>query len=140
MLRLLNMKLKALWRRGEDGAAMVMVIGVGSVLTLLIVAAVATSMGGMNRAQNDEDWNAALAAAYAGVEEYQSQISDDPAYVQYGNPASSFSAATPPTVTLPTGILENPAFGLGASGTWATVAGSDGEAQFRRSEEHTSEL
>ncbi|WP_281535910.1 hypothetical protein [Cryobacterium breve] len=34
-------------------------------------------------------------------------------------------------VTLPTGTLTNPAFGVGSAGTWATVAGSGGTASFR---------
>jgi len=110
---------------------MVMVIGVGSVLTLLMVAAVAVSVGSSRKATADDDWNAALAAAYAGVEEYQARLSDEPAYVKYGNPSSTFSnpsGSATSTVQLPATL--NPAFGLGATGTWVPVPGST-QSSFR---------
>jgi len=118
-------------RERDEGVALVMVIGVGSVLTLLIVAAVALSVGSSRNATADEQWNAALAAAYAGVEEYQARLSDEPSYVKYGNPSSTFSNPSGnavSTVQLP--ITLNPAFGLGATGTWVTVPGST-NASFR---------
>ncbi|MCW4385331.1 hypothetical protein OH146_06035 [Salinibacterium sp. SYSU T00001] len=130
MLTLLRARLRA---GGDDGIAMVMVIGISAVLALLMVAAVSFAVGGLQKSGNDRDWNAALAAAYAGIEEYQSRLADDPDYLRYGNPASEFSNPDGGAagVELPPAGQENPAFGLGATGTWATVAGSDGEAQFR---------
>src|SRR5690606_25887599 len=65
----------------------------------------------------------------AGVEDYQSKLSNDPSYVRFGNAASTFTANPASTVSPPD--VANPAFGLGASGTWAAVAGSDGTAHFR---------
>ena len=103
----------------QEGVAMIMVIGIGSVMTLMIVGAVAMALGTMNKSKDDQDWNAALAAAYAAIEEYQSRLSEEPAYVKYGNPASTFSSPT--LVQLPTAAKVNPAFGVGASGTWADV-------------------
>jgi len=115
--------------RNEDGIAMIMVIGVGSVLTLLAVAAVAYTTGSISKAGNDEEWNGALAAAYAGVEEYQSLLANDPGYVRYGNPASTHTQyVDPATPTLVSSVVAppttNPAFGLGTAGTWAKVPGS----------------
>jgi hypothetical protein len=95
---------------------------------------VAFSVGSLRNAREDQDWGAALAAAYAGVEEYESRLANDTGYYAYGNPASEFTNPThSPTVqvTLPTGAAANPAFGLGTSGTWANVPGSNGSAQFR---------
>jgi len=113
----------------ERGMALVMVIAIGSVLTILVVAATAFALGGLKKATTDGAWGSALAAAYAGIEEYQSRLANDTAYYRYGNPASTFSTAS--RVTLPTGAAANAAFGVGTAGTWATVAGSGGASVFR---------
>lgn len=127
MRRLLRWRLAPL---GDEGVAMVMVIGVAMVLTLLAVAGVAYSTGTMRKARNDQDWNGALTAAYAGIEEYQSRLANDPSYLTFGNPASAFSVASGSTVVLPesTGAPSNPAFSLTG---WADVPGSGGTAFFR---------
>lgn len=107
---------------GDDrGAALVLVVAVGAMLSMLMTLLVVVSINGMRQATADSDWNAALAAAYAGIDEYQSRLSADTSYYRYGNSASSFSstsALTPDT--------SNPAFGIGASGTWAVLSGADG--------------
>ena len=116
----------------ERGAALVMVIVIGAVLMMLVATGAAFSISSIRKASTDEDWNAAMAAAYAGVEDYQSKVSNDNAYVKYGNSGAAFSAGS--TVQLPTGVLANPAFGLGTTGpgaTWATVPGSSGAASYR---------
>ena len=102
---------------GEQGIALPLVIGVTAVLLLLASVAVTYSIGGLKQSKSTEDWSAALSAAYAGIEEYQSRIADDTTYMQYGNPASPFSTGS--TLTLPNPA--NPAFGLGATGTWAEI-------------------
>jgi len=114
-------------REGERGAAMITVMGVGLVLAMLMSLLVVTTVNGMKQARADANWNAALAAAYAGVDDYQSRLSADTSYYRFGNPASSFSATS--TVTLPSET--NKAFGVGATGTWANVSGSTERAQFR---------
>ena len=114
-------------REGERGAAMITVMGVGLVLAMLMSLLVVTTVNGMKQARADANWNAALAAAYAGVDDYQSRLSADTSYYRFGNPASSFSATS--TVTLPTET--NKAFGVGTTGTWANVSGSTERAQFR---------
>jgi hypothetical protein len=111
---------------GDEGVAMVMVIGISTVLLLLIAVAVTSSLGGLRQARTTQDWSAALGAAYAGVEEYQSRLANEVSYYQYGNPDSDF---TPDTMALPAEV--NPAFGVGAAGTWADVTGSDGVASYR---------
>ena len=131
MIRFLKNRLRL--ARSDEGIALVMVISVGAVLTLLIVAGVAMSIGSLKKSASDSDWNAALAAAYAGIEEYQSRLTDEPAYVKYGNPASKFSNptnASPAKVQLPPSTKENPAFGLGKTGTWASLPDST-DAKYR---------
>lgn len=122
-------RLRGRTRRDDEGMALIMVLGVTTLLTALVVAGVAYAMGSMKRAKSDEQWGGALAAAYAAIDEYQSRLMNDLSYWNYGNPAAPFSAGS--TLTLPTGPAANPAFGLGASGTWATVPGSGGKATFR---------
>ncbi|MBO0900372.1 hypothetical protein J1G42_18420 [Cellulomonas sp. zg-ZUI222] len=117
----------------ERGAAMVVVLGMTFLLSALVVAGITTSVGAARQSQRDEGWNAALAAAYAGVEEYESRLANDLGYFAYGNPAAPFTVQTGSSsrVSLPGGASANPAFGIGTSGTWATVPGSDGQAAFR---------
>lgn len=113
----------------DRGLALPLVIGITAALAALMVAGVAFATGALRKARDDQDWSAALAAAYAGVEEYESRLANDTSYFSYGNTAAQFSAGS--DLTLPTGAATNPAFGLGPSGTWATVAGSGGASQFR---------
>lgn len=56
----------------DRGAALVMVMAVGMVLSMLMAILVVVSVNGARQASKDADCNAALAAAYAGVDEYQS--------------------------------------------------------------------
>ena len=117
----------------ESGIALVTVIAVSAVLTMLVVAGVAFSLGGFKKSRSDEDWNGALAAAYAGVEEYQSRLAANPAYVRFGNALSTYTSYVNPTNSadksgmskVSTPVVANPAFGVGASGSWAKVPGSD---------------
>lgn len=112
----------------EAGIAMVMVLGITTVVTLLAASMVAYSLGSHRNARADQDWNAALSAAYAGIEEYQSRLANDPGYYTLGNPASTFSSDSSSVVTMPTGSAENPAFSLTS---WADIPGSTGAASFR---------
>ena len=119
--------------RDEAGYALGMVLGVGIVLMLLIVASTTFSVSSVQSSRNDQNWNAALAAAYAGVDEYQSRLSGDSSYGQFGNPASQFSIDTgsAPFIVLPPASAANPAFDVTEGGTWGRVVGSDGTAEFR---------
>jgi hypothetical protein len=116
--------------RREDGYVLPMVIGLGLVLVLVSVTALASVSSGTQKADSETDWNAALAAAYAGIEDYSSRVENDASYVKYGNPDSAFSSAST-SLSMPTGDAANPAFEVGAAGSWATVPGSDGAAKFR---------
>ncbi|TFD30595.1 hypothetical protein [Cryobacterium cryoconiti] len=113
----------------EEGVALPMVIGTGMIMLLLVTTALSTSVSGLVKASGDQNWNAAGSAAYAGVEEYESRLANDNAYMIYGNGAAPFSSTS--TLSLPTGTLTNPAFGIGQSGSWASVPGSDGRASYR---------
>jgi hypothetical protein len=115
-------------RRGSDeGFAMIMVMGIGMVIFILVTAAVSVSVSDMQKARGDQNWAAAESAAYAGVADYESKLSNNNTYYIYGNPASTFSPTN--TVTLPS--TTNVAFGVGVNGTWATVPGSDDTETYR---------
>jgi hypothetical protein len=111
--------------------AMAITLIFGMVLIIMAATALTVATSGLKKADTDQDWNAALSAAYAGVEEYQARLANDNSYQQFGNPAAPFSKLTASPVTLPTGTQVNPAFGTGATGTWAEVPASAGRAAFR---------
>ncbi|MBN9140689.1 MAG: hypothetical protein J0H23_07670 [Micrococcales bacterium] len=121
--------LRRLLRR-EDGYVLPLVLGIGLVLVLIAATTLASTVSGERKADTETDWNAALAAAYAGVEDYSSRVANDPSYVKFGNPASPFSAAST-GLSLPSGSNANPAFNITAGSDWATVPGSGGKAKFR---------
>lgn len=117
---------------GENGIALVLVISIGMVLSILVIAGIAYAVGGIKHSKTTQDWDATLAAAYAGIEEYQSRLAADPGYWRYGNPAAPFTSSSGSVVTPPSAA--NPAFGLGTDpDSWATVPGSFTEdpARFR---------
>lgn len=120
MIALLSARLRLL-RAGRDrGVALITVIGLGSVLLLLSVTMVAVAASGSVKSRTDEDSAAAMSAAYAGIEDYQSKLAANNAYPLFGAGQTEFSKAS----SFPRGTDGNPAFGYGASGpnaTWATI-------------------
>lgn len=119
-------------RRDDSGVALMTVVGLAAVMLILVTTALSYSVGGMTKARNDQNWNAALAAAYAGVDEYASRLANDSTYTKYGNPLAPFTANTgsATTVTLPPAGT-NDAFGVDKPGSWASVAGTSARASFR---------
>lgn len=67
---------------GDEGIAMIMVMASITVLTLLITAAVGYAMAAMPQARHDQDWNAALAAAQSGVDDYVARLNQNDSYWQ----------------------------------------------------------
>jgi Tfp pilus assembly protein PilX len=119
-------------RGSESGIALLIVIGVGMVMLILVATGLTIAINGLRKTDTDQDWNGALDAAFAGVEEYQSRLATDNSYYTYGNKDAPFSVLTGSTkLTLPTGTAANPAFGIDTSGTWALVPGSTPVASFR---------
>ncbi|MBH0129939.1 hypothetical protein I6E56_06170 [Salinibacterium sp. NK8237] len=116
---------------GDRGAALPMVIGITVVLGLLVTTAVVYSTTGFRQATTTQQWSAAMSAAYAGIEDYKSRLSEDTSYIRYGNPDADYTISTGSSVVLPDVSLENPAFNTESTEPWATVQGSDGEASYR---------
>ncbi|MEO8094351.1 MAG: hypothetical protein ABI632_05375 [Pseudolysinimonas sp.] len=108
-------------RTRDEGVALPTVFGLSLVMLMLIAGAMTVTTRGLVKTSNDEDVTASLAAAYAGVEEYQSRLANDSNYQKFGNPAAPFSLTSASSLSLPTGANANPAFGIGASGTWGNI-------------------
>ncbi|MBT1543967.1 pilus assembly PilX family protein [Curtobacterium aurantiacum] len=110
---------RALRRRDDErGVALAAVIGLGAVLMIVLSLVVATATSGATKASNDDDYNKAMAAAYAGLSDYQGRLAADNAYVKYGvrTPFSGDSTYSADTA--------NKAFGVSVGGSWAPVVGS----------------
>lgn len=119
--------LRALRGRGpadDRGLAMITVLGVTLVLSALVVATLAFTVNGVRSARGDQDWQAALPAAEAGIDDYLSRLNEDSTYWKFGNPSIPYSSTS--AVSLPTGSKTNPAF----SG-WTEVPGSAARASYR---------
>lgn len=108
----------------DSGIALPIVVGLAMVMAIAIAAGLTTALSGLRQAATNEDRSAAYDAAYAGVQDYLVRINADPSYGSYGNASAAFSVGS----TFTTAPAVNPAFGVGASGTWATVQTGSGAA------------
>ncbi|MEO6116698.1 MAG: hypothetical protein ABIP33_09960 [Pseudolysinimonas sp.] len=122
--------LKRLRRSDDSGYVLAVVIGLGAVMLIMVATTLTMTTSGEQKSNTDTAWNASLAAAYAGVEDYKSRIANDSSYARYGNPSDPYTA-TSTGISLPTGTSANPAFNITAAQSWATVPGSNGDAKFR---------
>lgn len=80
---------RAALARGDDGMALITVMLAAVVMLLLATAAVAYGTGSQNLSRRDQDWNASLAAAEAGVDDYLFRLAENDTYYLY-------SATNPP--------------------------------------------
>ncbi|MEO7720287.1 MAG: hypothetical protein ABIS08_00050 [Pseudolysinimonas sp.] len=113
-------------RRRDDGVALPAVIGIGTVITLLVLTGAAISTSGATKTLTDGNSLNAMQAAYAGAADYQSRLTNNNSYWQYGA-----STAFTSTSAFPLGTGSNSAFGTTVGGTWATVNGSNNLETYR---------
>lgn len=66
--------------RRDAGFAMVTVLGIGTVMTALMLVSLAYAAQVSPQARRDQNWNAALAAAQAGVDDYVSRLNKADSY------------------------------------------------------------
>lgn len=74
----------------ERGAAMIMVLGMISIMTVVVAASLAYAANVAPQVNRDKNWQAALAAAQAGVDDYLAKLNRTDAYalsVDCANPA-----------------------------------------------------
>jgi hypothetical protein len=64
----------------DHGAAMIMVLGMMSIMTVVVAAALAYATSVAPQVRRDENWQAALAAAQAGVDDYLAKLNRTDAY------------------------------------------------------------
>ncbi len=121
---LTSMRARIASAKGDDGMALLMVLGIGTMLSLIMFASTGFAVNQLKQVRNDQDWNSALAAAQSGVDDYIAHLNSDGTYWRYGNLANPYSAGS--TMTLPTGVNANPAF----SG-WTGLPGTVTRGYFR---------
>jgi Tfp pilus assembly protein PilX len=83
-------------RRGDDGVALISVLGITFVLTLFLVTSLAFVLQNATGSRRNQDAKAALAAAEAGLDEYIARLNADSNYFVQGNSDATnaaFSAA-----------------------------------------------
>jgi len=95
----------------EQGFALITVLVSTLALTLLATAMIAYGTGSQNTSRHDQDWNAALSAAEAGVDDYIFRLNENDLYWQYNS------------ANLPTD-------GNQAFSNWASIPGDQNPAQF----------
>jgi len=76
----LRERLRVVRAGGDSGVALVVVLGTTMVMTLLVVALSGYALSGYVSAKTDTDWNASIAAAQAGVDDYIAHLNEDPNY------------------------------------------------------------
>ena len=77
------------FRRDEDGMAMITIILSLTIMMALAVAAIQYGLGSQNVSKRDQDWQSALSAAEAGLDNYQFHVNENANYIAY-------SASNPP--------------------------------------------
>ncbi|MGN7190651.1 hypothetical protein [Curtobacterium sp. MCBA15_004] len=108
----------------ERGVALAAVLGIGMVVMILAATMVGIATSGATKTTSDRDFANAMAAAYAGLADYQSRVNADNTYAtKYGDPSQPFSTGDTFPKGVGTGAALNPAFT-----SWVTVPGSTGAA------------
>ena len=110
------------FRRDERGFVLVVVVLSLVFLLMLVTSVMQYSIGSQNLSRHDQDWNAALAAAEAGIDDYIFHLNQDGQYWLYGNStvATSDSRYGPAP---PDGNL--------AFTSWVAVPGGGSDAEYR---------
>lgn len=103
------------FRRDEQGIALITVLAVITILSTLAITSLSYATGSLDLSRRDQDWNAALAAAEAGVDDYVLHLNQDGNYYNY--------SATSPDPAPPDGNM--------AFTGWVKVPGPANPASFR---------
>ncbi len=78
----------------DQGLAMATVIIITFTVSSLAIALTSLSVSALGKAANDEDWQAALNAANAGVSDYLARLNETPDYWQYRNEDAEYSSTS----------------------------------------------
>ena len=90
-------------RSGEDGIAMVTVLLVTMILLLVVSGTMAYALGSQPLSKRDQNWNAALSAAEAGLDDYLFRLNENDQYYLYSttNPPPDGNQAFTTWVSVP---------------------------------------
>lgn len=99
-------------RSDERGIALTSVVIVAFILMLLVGSTVAFAINSLDLSRRDQDWNASMAAAEAGIDDYLYRLNRIDSYWQYS------ATNTPPD-------------GNQAFTQWVSVPGAPNDAKFR---------
>ncbi len=90
---------------GEEGVALITVLLVTFVLLILVASTMAYAIGSMPISRRDQDWNAALTAAEAGLDDYLYRLNQNDQYYLYGQhpPPATGTCGAYPTLAAPPG-------------------------------------
>lgn len=114
-------------RRPDDGFAMIMVIGTMFVLTALVLVAFGFALSNLAGSRRTQDYNAALAAAQAGEEDFLQHLNADTSYYTFQNNSQVTASGLPSNPGLYDPATNDPAM----SKTYAAIPGANGPATFR---------
>jgi Tfp pilus assembly protein PilX len=101
-------------RSAEDGIVMVTVLMITMILLIIVAGSLAYAVGSQPISRHDQDWNSALSAAEAGMDDFLFRLNNNDQYYNYS------SSNLPPD-------------GNTAFTTWTNVPNSNGGTQFRYS-------
>jgi hypothetical protein len=101
-------------RTNQKGVALTSVVIVAIIMATLVASTVALAVNSQDLSRRDQDWNAALAAAEAGMDDYLYRLNRIDAYWQY------------PKTGFPNGPDSNMAFTQ-----WVPVPGAANDGRFR---------
>jgi hypothetical protein len=90
----------------EQGIALITILGLSLVLALLVTALLQYGVGSMSQARHDQDWQAAYAAAEAGVDDFLARINRDIAYWQQADDCDDCAATLDPDNPALTGYAD----------------------------------
>jgi hypothetical protein len=113
-------RILSLLRSKDDdrGVALVAVLGIGMVVLILAATMMGIATTGATKTSSDRDYANAMAAAYAGLADYQSRVNADNNYAtKYGDASQAFSSGD----TFPNSTGGNSAFT-----SWVAVPDSAG--------------
>jgi Tfp pilus assembly protein PilX len=113
-------------RNDEEGIVMVTVLLVTFILLVLVTGTLGYALGSQPLSRRDQDWNAALSAAEAGLDDYLYRLNQNDQYYLYG--------AAPTSLACGIGLaLTAPPDGNLAFSQFVAVPGATSNATFRYS-------
>lgn len=111
--------------RDEDGIALVMTIGISGIALALVATVLVASISVLRATRLDVAWQAALAAAEAGVDDYLFRINTNPYYWEQAPTLPDLDADPSNDIVNPEADAANLAYSQ-----FVPVPGADNEARF----------